>query len=631
MQLVAYGAQDVYLTSNPQITFFKVVYRRYTNFAMQTDEQTIEGARTGSRSSVILQKNGDLVSHIGIRLNINDTNNIQNFINNNTYQLAWVRKLGHVLIKMVEIDIGGTKIDKQYGVWLDIWHNLSQSINQENTYRKLVGDISELTELKKYDDDDILPKYNMYIPMNFWFCKNTGLAIPLIAIQYQDVKITIEFEDISKLLVWTSNHNPKQPDFSQRDIDASLVIEHVFLDTEERRRFAQMSHEYLIEQIQYDEFNYINKDKYNTYKLNFSHPSKEIFWEMSIGAFNGESSNTFNNKKFLTYNNTDDSISWKTSIDATAKGILESAIISNECYLANLQTISNIYNKYTISINDLYDGNYSDIEIKCVNGHIIYVRLELIVDSYNDNTDATEEVTLFSYYTSNNNNKLPLIGYANFDYLDKIITATLQISIKDVNATFSLLKVDCINIEHSLTIKELSVPLGDSSNETFYDNRNKIYYNSNNDMEFTHQMYNILGMHNIDYYIIQPNNYGLRLDGCGNPIYKGKLKLNGYDRFQELDGDYFNYYLSKIHTRAPCDGINIYNFALYPEKHQPSGTCNFSIISDIILELLFKDKYRVINRDKIFLDYTTGSILRVFSLNYNVFRVIGGFSGIAYL
>ena len=225
MQLVAYGAQDIYLTGNPQITFFKVVYRRHTNFSMESIQQTFNGAIDFDRKvTCTISRNGDLIHRIYLQVE---------FAAGSTLN-AWA---GHKLVKSVEIEIGGQRIDKHYGDWLHIWNELTQTAGHYNGYKQMVSGTEFGDDLSS--SVDTLDAQVLYIPLQFWFCRNPGLALPLIALQYHEVKINIEFASKSAVLT-TGTLN-----------DASLFVDYIYLDTDERRRFAQVSHEYLIEQLQF--------------------------------------------------------------------------------------------------------------------------------------------------------------------------------------------------------------------------------------------------------------------------------------------------------------------------------------------------------------------------------------------
>jgi hypothetical protein len=246
LQLVAYGAQDVYLTGNPQITFFKVVYRRHTNFAIEAIGQTFNGTPGyGNRVTCQISRNGDLVHRMYLSLKVPDLKPLCAFY-------------GHRVINYVEIEIGGQKIDKHYSHWLYVWNELSLPVSKRDGYNKMVG-----------QSGGDLKDQTLYIPLEFWFCRNVGLALPLIALQYHEVKINIQFETAT-LCRGSGTELDAFP-------NATLWVDYVFLDTDERRRFAQLSHEYLIEQLQFTGSESVSSTKLNS-KLAFNHPCKELVW-----------------------------------------------------------------------------------------------------------------------------------------------------------------------------------------------------------------------------------------------------------------------------------------------------------------------------------------------------------------
>jgi hypothetical protein len=279
LQLVAYGAQDVYLTGNPQITFFKVVYRRHTNFAIEAIEQTATGSEAlGSRATFQLTRNGDLIHRIYFYGKIK---------NNSTSSVALVPNFGQKLLKTIELEIGGQRIDKHYSEWLYIWNELSLPFGKREGYYKMIGANKEntctlLATTKSYE---------LYVPLEFWFCRNVGLALPLIALQYHEVKINLEYESQSNLInVQETNFTFEAPNVANNTYTGpnivlsapKLWVDYIFLDTDERRRFAQLSHEYLIEQLQFTGTDNItasaNEDGMKSMRMNFNHPCKELVW-----------------------------------------------------------------------------------------------------------------------------------------------------------------------------------------------------------------------------------------------------------------------------------------------------------------------------------------------------------------
>jgi hypothetical protein len=250
MQLVAYGAQDIYLTGNPQITFFKVVYRRHTNFSMEAIEQTWNGTSTGTtagRCTATISRNGDLVSRMYLELS--GTPRAEANVNAQS-------------IQDVELEIGGQKIDKQTGQFMNVWYHLTEPNSSGH-----VGEIDNNTFTGTNFQNMTAMAGSLgdtdgaaltFVPLNFWFCRNPGLALPLIALQYHEVKVILNHQFNEGYTAQTAN---------------KLWVDYIYLDTDERRRFAQVSHEYLIEQVQDT-----TVTAAGTSDLNFNHPVKELIW-----------------------------------------------------------------------------------------------------------------------------------------------------------------------------------------------------------------------------------------------------------------------------------------------------------------------------------------------------------------
>ena len=260
LQLVAYGAQDVYLTGNPQITFFKVVYRRHTNFSMESIEQTFNGtADFGRRVTCQISRNGDLIHRMYLQTTFGTMSGLDKYTGLN-------------MIKSVELEIGGQRIDKQYGDWMYIWNELSLPSGKNTGYDTMVGETAFTTAGKV-----------LYTPLEFWFCRNPGLALPLIALQYHEVKVNLEFASLSDLGTISSSAVTAA---TGSIASSSLWVDYIFLDTDERRRFAQLSHEYLIEQLQFTGEETVTGSSANKVKLNFNHPVKELVWVTQAASAN---------------------------------------------------------------------------------------------------------------------------------------------------------------------------------------------------------------------------------------------------------------------------------------------------------------------------------------------------------
>ena len=288
MQLVAYGAQDIYLTGNAQITFFKVVYRRHTNFAMEAIEQTYNGNPDfGKKVSTTISRNGDLIYHTYVQISLPSVSIPAGG------RFRWLNSLGHILLKSIQIEIGGQQIDKHYGDWLHIWSELSQKAGHKNGYDKMIGNVPVLTSM--YDNPTaslnslIVPAYTLYVPLEFWFCRNPGLALPLIALQYHEVKINIEFTDAKSCYYYSTGGSATPATLpGLGSLGATMYVDYIYLDTEERRRFAQVSHEYLLEKLQYTGEESVSGIQQKL-KLNFNHPTKELIWVVQLDKVTDQS------------------------------------------------------------------------------------------------------------------------------------------------------------------------------------------------------------------------------------------------------------------------------------------------------------------------------------------------------
>ncbi len=384
MQLVAYGAQDIYLTGNPQITFFKVIYRRHTNFAIESIEHSFTGTPGfGTKVSAKITRNGDLISRMYLRVTVSQVNPEGN-------SFAWIKRLGHALLKNSTIEIGGTRIDRQSGTWLDAWYELARQGDHERGYDEMIGNIKKLTEYNK----KIKPEYVLYIPLQFWFCRFIGLTVPLIALQYHDVYLHIEFEKINKLIIGDCN-------FDSNCIimkDATVLTNYIFLDTEERRRFALVGHEYLIEQVQFNGTEPVCSNS-ATYVLDFNHPTKELIWLTRNGKY-------ANSKSFIYYTHKD-----KWSLKEASKIIMEKSISLN------------------INPESQVGGTWIGIPPHC----------HETVGTFNVTNKYNEYV-----YVNPNSLKINNKGITNKIHADIIITKNGQI--------------EYYNIVTNLTIEDLSIP-----------------------------------------------------------------------------------------------------------------------------------------------------------------------------
>jgi hypothetical protein len=246
MQLVAYGAQDVYLTGNPEVTFFQAKYKRHTNFAMENIEQTVNGTAANSgRVSVTVARNGDLVGDMYIELLSNTAT---------ASAACWVAERA---VNNVELSIGGQRVDKHYQKWWRLYSELYLDESKKAAYGKMTTGISGKS---------------VYLPLFFFFNRNPGLYLPLIALQYHEVRVDI---DLASDFTTYCNSNTFK-----------VWANYIYLDTEERRRFAQKGHEYLIEQVQHTGADTVDASATKQVRLSYNHPVKELLWCFSNVASN---------------------------------------------------------------------------------------------------------------------------------------------------------------------------------------------------------------------------------------------------------------------------------------------------------------------------------------------------------
>ena len=506
MQLVAYGAQDIYLTGNAQITFFKVVYRRHTNFSMESIEQTFNGqADFGKKVTATISRNGDLIHRVYLQVTLPE---VAPSASNSAFR--WLNWLGHVLVKNVEVEIGGQRIDKHYGDWMHIWNELTQTAGHQAGYANMVGNVPRLTQPVTAGSSEVIPSTTLFVPLQFWFCRNPGLALPLIALQYHEVKVNLEFRNVEDCCWRRGTVTTPQL------VAASLWVDYIYLDTDERRRFAQVSHEYLIEQLQFTGDESVSTTS-NKIKLNFNHPVKELVWVVQPD--------------------------------------------SNVDRVATLAVGGPQWFNYTDRVDETYfSGTPSDPLGGGMGG-------------------ASSLVGNFPY-------SLPMVGGRTHPAGSGNAPSGLS---------------DDINVANA----------GDGNTT------------SPGNVDWTANGLDFDDLLNGGQGPWRGWSSNLRVFDKGqNPVATAKLQLNGHDRFYEREGRYFNLVQPfQHHENVPATGINVYSFALKPEEHQPSGTCNFSRIDNATLQLTLTSQATKAGRP---------CKVRIYAVNYNVLRIMSGMGGLAY-
>jgi hypothetical protein len=517
---------------------------------MESIEQTFNGqADFGRRVQCTISRNGDLAYRTYLQVTLPEIN--QNDSDNDVYA-RWLDCPGEQMISMVEVEIGGQRIDRQYGDWMHIWNQLTLTSEQEAGYHKMIGQTSQLTYLTDPQFASVatacgaadvpeavcaprnaLPETTLYVPLQFWFCRNPGLALPLIALQYHEVKINIEIRPLDECLFAvgkvasddTTNHKVNNA-YAKSLVAASLYVDYVFLDTDERRRMAQNPHEYLIEQLQFTGDESIGSSS-NKIKLNFNHPCKELVW-----------------------------------------------VVQPDMHVA-----------------------YCD---SFLGGRLMHRALGAQPFNYTDAVDALPD-SILAFGSSNQ-------------------TRGAQNAVIDGSGLFN----DTISFDVSGTVNNAGTAGANiSPADTGTVNQTSASAGTVADLSVGGAINGAIsnGLTDAGVFVLAETALNMHCWG-ENPVVTAKLQLNGQDRFSEREGTYFDLVQPyQHHTRNPDTGINVYSFALRPEEHQPSGTCNFSRIDNATLQLVVSAAA---------IGGTQTAKVRVYATNYNVLRVMSGMGGLAY-
>jgi len=486
---------------------------------MESIEQTFSGqADFGRRVTCTISRNGDLAYRTYLQVTLPEIN--QSMAN----YARWLDYVGEQLIAQVEIEIGGQRIDRQYGDWMHIWNQLTMSSEQQRGYFKMIGNTTQLTYItdpgfaaisgpcaatgsinQVCAPRNALPETTLYIPLQFWWNQNPGLSIPLIALQYHEVKINLDIRPIGEVL-WAVSSLTKNDGstvsaslaYQQSLVAASLYVDYIFLDTDERRKMAQNPHEYLFEQVQFTGDESVGSSS-NKIKLNFNHPCKELIWVVQPDA--------------------------------------------NVDYCSSLTA-----------------------------GSVLFNTLGAQPFNYTDAIDA-----------------LPNAFHA-FGSSGAITGANAFINPSGL--------FDLAGAPNPSTGPSSSNPAGDWASSGSLLNPFELGGGNQGSL-----------VSDAGTFVLAETALDMHCWG-ENPCVTAKLQLNGQDRFSEREGSYFDVVQPyQHHTRAPDTGINVYSFALRPEEHQPSGSCNFSRIDNAVLQLVLSAPT---------VSGTATAKVRVYAKNYNV-------------
>lgn len=517
IQLVAYGVEDLFLTRDPQITFFKIVYRRHTNFSTEPIPQKfIQPINFGRKSTCVISRQGDLINQIYLVITLPAILHLFEDINNRNNHLtlfAWVRKIGFAIIKNFEVVIGGELIDRQYGEWLNIWYELMGPRGSRNYgFEKMIGDVPELIEFSYQKDE-----YTLYVPLQFWFCRNSGSALPLINLQYSEVKINVELSEAEKCYLTTPTHyitvindlvNFKPFEYIEQRIDdqiASGIFTHFDIMTKRL---------YYMKTSRYD---------FQTLKHNFS-----------INQF---SNNLPTNPMELKY---------------LIRGINSGTVVIG---MPNTSP------------------QLSAIPIIKINIDKCFLLVDYIF------LDEEERIRFLR---------------TKSDYLIEQVSIINQQTIEGQNALIDIdLTQPCKFLVWMAQLKYI------------YDRNNMFNYTDGYELPY---------FRNKSLVNKSLVNKSLVLDET--------LLINGRDRLSFREYSYFNYV--QPYQSFPYglqEGINVYSFSLFPDKFQPSGSCNMSLMDNIQIRLRLSSQISIKNK----------ALFRGYALTYNILRVVNGLSGLVFV
>ena len=597
LQLVAYGAQDAYITGNPHITFWKVLYKRHTNFAMEAMRVNFTGSPTyGQRSVVVVNRNADLMFRTYLEVTLPDTRysalgttvlgsaiTASTVPSTSTGGVLWTaggrRRLGYLLIQQVEIEIGGQVMDRHYGEWMYLWESLTSPYDQSVRLDQMLG----------YNAEGVVTSPQgcggrptvMYVPLSFWFCRNPGLALPLIALQYHEVRLNFIFRPATDLVQSIYGYNssgtaqvwpggiPQAAQLLPRFKDCAVYVDYIYLDTDERRRFAQQTHEYLIDQLQYGLQQSVTSANVRL-DLTLNHPVKELVWVYQ------------------------DARKLDCSLPATTTG---AALPYTQPF-----SYDDIADRCRLQLNgqDRFDERYGDYFWKVQpyqhhsgGGFEQHAQVQLpLTGSVLGSTYIT-----FTATTAGNTS---LTGFTRTGgaTVESLAGLTLQIvSGFQTASTYAIQVLPGTTIIFPSTIGTvpstscLGTAAFGSVASTFY----AIYDPNLTPLDPVSGVSGVAG-----------------LAGVTNYAQSG---------FQQTNQTY----------AQSVNPINVYSFALAPEEHQPSGSCNFSRIdtTTLVFDSITGDATGAKSAGQ-FPSKNYPYLFRMYAVNYNIFRVMSGMGGLAY-
>lgn len=563
IQLVSKGVEDLFITNEPQITFFKILYRRHTTFSMEEIQQSfIHEPDFGKRVTCTLSKSGDLITNMTLVITLpaipqifNEDGSIDELT-----RIAWIRKIGYGIIKEIEIEIGGKSIDKHYGEWLNIWAELNE--RKDKGIDKMIGNIENLYTYTKEKQE-----YKLFIPLQFWFSRNMNLALPILCLQYNAVKVNLELEDFNKCYKISPTH--------------SILMDNDVCNFKQDEYIVQEITNYIGNSTSIDEngsykaigqFTYFNN---LTKRLYYTRISKNLFKTCDLSNITDEDLQELEKEKYKIVGLTTEYFAYPHIIKSTDTP-------SND----DKYSISHLYNPLL------------NIKIKECFLLINYIFL-----------DEEERIR---YYKSSHEFLIDQLIYCGENTIDGIyrnITLSLYNPIKYIiwttqqNYLLELYNNDLFNYTNSYQY-----------NDILYD---KMIY-ENTLVEDTGLYINTYNIKNSG---VLNENYNNKQTG-GSLIKKSHILLNSNERMEEQTDMYYNnVQLLQHFNYCTQKGINIYSFSLVPSDFQPSGVCNMSKIDNVQISVLLDNVVNINNPVK----------FKSYGMAINVLRIAAGLGGLIFV
>lgn len=623
LSLVAVGVQDTLLTGNATVTFWKSVVRRHTPFAIESIIQTTNGTvGFSNRVTVVVSRNGDLLKSGCLEITLPPL----------PPGYSYVRGAGYRLMSEMHLEIGGQRIDTITSEWNEILHELTTPESKIASLDAMVG--RDWTGRDAYGRFDVnggnSAPDKIYVPLRFFFDNSPSLAIPLIALQYHQVSLSYQIADMASMIRWYDNSTntwivpPTMPPVSsQMQIDT--FIDYVFLDTDERRRFATVSHELLITQMQTagpEQVTVMPGGGAHNMRLNFNHPVKAIVWTSSLSEDTG-SLDAFEMAYAPKQRGVRDPVTMDraqyvfqvTATNAAGKYTAETdLVISTPLHGLVHVGDSIISNKWQNGATVTFVGNNllrisKDSRIALAANESFEVLLHRNIFHYIGNHFAVATATVMSTGPAH------VVVRLDNGETEKLIGGGATVYIIDnPSIAFTLSAVQGTSVQKTLSTNG-TVPIEFGVGHRVVIARDMSHVTNLLQHKFSGALE-----------IVDASTTADRSQRDvlpQNPVLRAMLTLNGHERFAERDGVYFEKMQPYMHApRCPEKPIMMYSMGLDAFSHQPSGTTNFSRIDTAVLHLRFRDPANGMP--------TEMRNVTIYAINFNSLKILSGMAGLLF-